>query len=74
VEDTGVGIPQENLQQIFDPFFTTGTGNTSTGLGLSITHRIIEQHGGKLNVESAPGKGATFFIRIPIASTSKIDG
>ena len=61
--DTGVGIPEENLQKVFDPFFTARPGGT--GLGLAITKKIIEYHGGKLEVSSFPG-GTTFNVSLPI--------
>jgi two-component system, NtrC family, sensor kinase len=64
VEDTGCGIPKEHLNSIFDPFFTTRA--SGTGLGLAITHSIIEQHGGKITVESTPGKGTSFSIMLPV--------
>ncbi len=64
VEDDGVGIPPSNRRRIFDPFFTTkATG--STGLGLSISHTIIQSMGGELDVDSQPGLGSTFRIRLP---------
>ncbi len=63
VADTGEGIAPENVEKIFDPFYTTK--QTGTGLGLAITHGIVEQHGGKIHVESTPGRGSAFFIRLP---------
>jgi signal transduction histidine kinase len=63
--DTGPGIPPADLPHIFEPFYTTKT--EGTGLGLAIGFTIIEQHGGTLNVESEPGAGATFIIRLPKA-------
>ena len=64
VEDSGCGIPKENLQKLFHPFFTTKT--TGTGLGLSVCHKIITSHGGTLDVESELGKGSTFRIYLPL--------
>jgi signal transduction histidine kinase len=61
--DTGEGIDPAALQRIFEPFFTTKTGGT--GLGLAITQRIIESHGGSIEVESAVGKGTTIRVRLP---------
>jgi len=68
VVDTGPGIGPEIVQKIFDPFFTTKTGGT--GLGLAIAYRIIEDHGGNISVESAPGKGTTFKIKLPLGEES----
>lgn len=65
VTDTGVGIPEENLTKIFDPFFTTKSTGVGTGLGLSLTYGIIEQHGGKITVSSRVGKGTSFIITLP---------
>lgn len=62
--DTGVGIDEENLEKIFEPFFTTK--ERGTGLGLAITRQIIEQHQGKIGLESAPGRGTTVTIRLPL--------
>jgi signal transduction histidine kinase/putative methionine-R-sulfoxide reductase with GAF domain len=64
VQDSGVGIPLEDLEKFFDPFFSTKEGGI--GLGLSIAHRIIDQHHGKIEVESAPGKGTLFTISLPV--------
>jgi signal transduction histidine kinase len=68
VSDTGKGIPEALRERIFDPFFTTKDDPAGVGLGLSITHSIVEAHHGKLLVESAEGKGATFTIVLPAAA------
>ncbi len=65
VEDNGPGIPEANLPRIFDPFFTTKPVGKGTGLGLSICYGIINKMGGKIDVQSAVGKGARFRIWIP---------
>jgi two-component system NtrC family sensor kinase len=62
--DTGVGIDADVIGKIFDPFFTT-KGVTGTGLGLSISYGIVEQHGGRIDVESEPGKGTTIVVKLP---------
>ncbi|MFQ6618477.1 MAG: sensor histidine kinase, partial [Fidelibacterota bacterium] len=64
--DTGVGIPTENMERIFDPFFSTMRDHQKTGLGLSISKRIVEDHGGKIHVDSKPGKGSKFTISLPL--------
>ena len=64
--DTGRGILPEHLSRIFDPFFTTKAVGQGTGLGLSISHGIILKHHGTIDVESEPGKGTTFTIRLPV--------
>ena len=65
VADDGVGIPSEVMERIFDPFFTTRA--EGTGLGLPTVHRIVEDHGGALHVESRPGAGTAVSIRLPQA-------
>ncbi|HOX42100.1 MAG TPA: ATP-binding protein [Myxococcota bacterium] len=65
VADTGVGIPAKDLQRIFEPFFTTKSAGVGTGLGLSIVSRIVEHHRGTICVDSEPGAGATFSVRLP---------
>ncbi|NWG13595.1 MAG: HAMP domain-containing protein [Acidobacteria bacterium] len=66
IEDSGTGIPKEHIKRIFEPFFTTKPIGQGTGLGLSISYGIIEQHGGKIHVSSAPNKGIIFTIRLPV--------
>jgi signal transduction histidine kinase len=66
VQDNGPGIPAEILKKIFDPFFTTKDPGTGTGLGLSVSQNIIQQHGGTLTVSSTVGVGTTFKITLPI--------
>jgi signal transduction histidine kinase len=68
--DTGCGIPKDIRDKIFEPLFTTKEEGKGTGLGLSICRDIIESHGGRIETESAPGRGATFTIRLPCASPS----
>ncbi len=65
VADNGSGIPADVLPKIFDPFFTTKKIGEGTGLGLSIAYKIITEHGGKIEVDSAPGKGTRFTITLP---------
>jgi signal transduction histidine kinase len=70
VSDTGVGIPPERLRLIFEPFYTTkepdANGHGGTGLGLSVCRQIIEQHQGRIRVESLVGKGSTFTVKLPL--------
>src|SRR5581483_11236743 len=71
VSDTGSGIAPEHIQRIYDPFFTTKTApregqNRGTGLGLSVTYGIIQEHAGKIRVESRPGQGTTFYLEFPM--------
>ncbi|MEE8111207.1 MAG: ATP-binding protein [Acidobacteriota bacterium] len=72
VRDSGKGISRENLSRIFDPFFTTKRGGGGTGLGLSVSYGIVEEHGGRLKVESRSGTGARFTVRLPtVAATAR---
>lgn len=70
IRDTGVGIPEENLEKIFDPFFSTRP--EGSGLGLAISNQIIHEHGGFINVESEVGKGTSFKVHLPLNSGGKI--
>lgn len=65
VRDNGAGIDPEHLSQIFTPFFTTKPVGQGTGLGLAISHRIMQDHGGDILVDSAPGQGALFTLKFP---------
>jgi two-component system, NtrC family, sensor kinase len=66
VEDTGMGIPRADQTKIFEPFYTTKPPGRGTGLGLSICYGIVADHGGRIEVESAPGRGATFRVYLPV--------
>jgi signal transduction histidine kinase len=72
VRDTGVGIPEDNLDHIFDPFFTSK--DEGSGLGLSISHQIVQEHGGYVTVESKIAKGTSFFVNIPIGKPIRPTG
>jgi len=65
IADSGNGIPEENLTKIFEPYFSTK--ETGTGLGLAIVQKIVDIHNGSIDVESAPGEGTKFTVRIPAA-------
>jgi signal transduction histidine kinase len=64
--DNGQGISPENLKRVFEPFYTTKGLHRGTGLGLSVCHRIIKQHGGLILVDSEIGKGTSFTVVLPI--------
>jgi signal transduction histidine kinase len=70
VSDSGIGIPPEQLRLIFEPFYTTKTpddhGHGGSGLGLSVCRQIIEQHQGRIRVESVVGKGSKFTVKLPL--------
>jgi len=69
VTDTGRGISPQHINQIFRPFYTTKP--TGTGLGLSLVHRIIDEHDGQIKVTSEPGRGSTFEVSLPFAHAAE---
>jgi two-component system NtrC family sensor kinase len=74
VIDGGVGIPPENLAKIFDPFFTTKEIGRGTGLGLAVCYGIVHEHGGRVEVESAVGRGTTFTVTLPALRDETAEG
>ena len=74
IEDTGAGMDKETLSRIFDPFFTTKGVGEGTGLGLSVVHGIVGEHGGRIQVTSAPGKGTRFQVFLPILDSQPSAG
>jgi two-component system, NtrC family, sensor kinase len=66
IRDTGPGISPEHITKVFDPFFTTKGQGEGTGLGLNIVHRVVNQYGGNIKIESEPGEGTTFVISFPV--------
>ncbi len=70
VVDDGIGIAKEHHQKIFERFYQVEAGSTrragGTGLGLTVTKKLVELHGGKIWVESEPGHGSTFFVELPL--------
>jgi hypothetical protein len=73
VADTGVGIPSEHLARIYDPFFTTKGEGRGTGLGLSVTYGIVQEHGGTLTCESDPGQGTRFRLTLPLLDAPSLE-
>jgi two-component system, NtrC family, sensor kinase len=74
IRDTGEGIPADLLPKVFDPFFTTKDVGKGSGLGLFIVHEIIEEHDGCIAVDSEPGKGTAFLIRLPVKELTRGHG
>jgi two-component system, NtrC family, sensor histidine kinase HydH len=71
VQDDGCGIPQESLNQVFDPFFTTKKRGQGTGLGLSMVAQIVRNHGGRVELESAPGQGTCVTLWWPVTEAAQ---
>jgi signal transduction histidine kinase len=69
IADSGIGISEDNLKRIFDPFYTTKRSGKGTGLGLAITYGIVQEHGGRIFVESTPQKGTHFRLNLPTRET-----
>jgi signal transduction histidine kinase len=67
VRDTGMGVSPDHLPRIYDPFFTTKGIGRGTGLGLSVSYGIVQEHGGAIFVDSSPDKGTTFQVALPAA-------
>ena len=70
VRDTGPGIPKDIQARLFEPFFTTKPAGKGTGLGLSVSYGILKDHKGDIIVDSEPGKGTCFILRIPAAQAA----
>jgi len=66
VRDDGCGIEREVQHRLFEPFFTTKPADQGTGLGLYISYQIVRAHGGEIRVDSAPGQGSSFEVRLPL--------
>jgi two-component system NtrC family sensor kinase len=66
ISDTGPGVPEELRSRIFEPFFSTKSEGKGTGLGLAVVYGIVQRHGGRITLESPPGGGARFRIRLPV--------
>jgi PAS domain S-box-containing protein len=70
-EDTGIGIPDENLSKLFEPFFTTKKKGKGVGLGLSVAYGIIQEHNGSISLQSEVGKGTILTVRLPLKQDAK---
>jgi CheY-like chemotaxis protein len=69
VSDDGPGVPDEARTKIFDPFFTTKEVGKGTGLGLTVAYAIVQEHGGRIRVDSSQGRGASFVVELPVSTS-----
>ena len=75
IEDNGPGMPEELRKRVFEPFFTTKRVGEGTGLGLSVSYfLVVENHGGRIDVESTPGKGSVFIVHLPLTPAEQSAG
>jgi CheY-like chemotaxis protein len=74
INDDGPGIPDELQPKIFDPFFTTKDVGKGTGLGLTVAYAIVQEHGGRIRLESRPGAGASFYVELPVTGAKRRHG
>jgi signal transduction histidine kinase len=72
VADSGPGIAPDSRDRIFEPFFTTKDSGGGTGLGLAVCRQIVDTHGGTIQVTDAPGGGAAFEVRLPLAAAEAV--
>ena len=70
MKDSGLGIAQEDLPHVFEPFYSTKKNGQGVGLGLSVVYGILERHGGRISIQSEPGKGTTFIMEFSQTETS----
>jgi CheY-like chemotaxis protein len=74
INDDGPGIPDDLQPKIFDPFFTTKEVGQGTGLGLTVAYAIVQEHGGRIRLESRPGAGASFYVELPVTGSQAPPG